>query len=88
MAYTVTKHNSVFGNKKTIGMEITADGATQAVETGLKWIEFMSVGPSSMNSSNIHIATNSNCSGVSTPGTIGITGCTSGDNFYVTVFGR
>ena len=88
MAYTVTKVNSVFGNLRSVIMNVTADAATQAVETGLKNVVGMSYGPLSMNSSNIHLAVNSNASGVQSMGVVGISGCTSGDNFFVVVYGQ
>lgn len=88
MAYTVTKAQSVWGNLRVVSMEITADAATQTVETGLKNVVGMSYGPKSMNSSNIHMASNSNASGVQSFGVVGITGCTSGDNFFVVVYGN
>lgn len=87
MAYTVSRNGTVFGDKRVVGLKITADAATQTVESGLKNILFMSVGKSSMNSANIKIAVNSNASGVQSFGVLGITGCTSGDSLYITVFG-
>ncbi len=88
MAYTVVKFNTVLGNKRVVGLDITADAATQTIETGLKVIEWMSNGEASMNSANIKLAVNSNASGVQSMGVLGVTGCTSGDRFFITVFGR
>ena len=88
MAYTVTKYPVNIGNKRAVGMKITADAATQTIETGLKTVEWVNVGLTSMNSSNIHLAINSNASGVQSMGVLAVTGCTSGDLFYVTVYGR
>lgn len=88
MAFTVTSYKQNFGNKRVAGLKITADAATQTIETGLKVIEFISVGLSSMNSSNIHLAINSNASGVQSMGVLAVTGCTSGDLLYVTCYGR
>ena len=88
MAWTVTKTPSVFGNKRVVGIKITTDSATSIVETGLSVIEWMNTGFSSMNSSNIKIAVNSSTSGTQAFGVLGITGCTSGDAFFVNVYGR
>lgn len=88
MAYTLVRTPSAFGNQATELIHVTADAATQAITTRLGVIVGFAYGPSSMNSSNIHIAINSNASGVATPGTVGVSGCTSGDDFYLTVFGR
>ena len=88
MAYTVTRYQTVFGDKRAVGMVVTADAATQVIETGLKSIDFFSYSPVSMNSSNVHMAINSNASGVQSMGVFAISGCTSGDNFQVIVYGR
>lgn len=88
MAFTVSTKRSVFGNYAVSIMEITADASTQTVETGLKNVVGMSVAKKSMNSSNIHLARNSNASGVQSFGVVGISGCTSGDLFEIVCFGN
>ena len=87
MAYTVTRFKTVFGDKAVVGLKIIADGATEAIPSGLKNIDWFSYGPSSMNSANIHISPNEGVTSTATAGTLGVTGCTSGDEFYITVFG-
>ena len=88
MAWTITRYPSVFGNKRAVGLKITTDGATTNVETGLQNIEWISCGFSSLNSANFKIGVNSATSGTQVFGTLGITGCTSGDAFFITVYGR
>ena len=88
MAYTVTRVKTVFGDKRAIALKITADAATQAIATGLQHIDFHAMAPSSLSTAGIKVYINSNASGVATEGTIGISGCVSGDVFTVTVFGR
>lgn len=87
MAFTVNRLNSVFGNERVAMLEITADASTQTIETGFKNCQAIIVAKKSMNSSNIHIARNSNASGVQSFGVIGISGCTSGDLFEVVCIG-
>lgn len=88
MAFTVVRNQSVFGNYRAVFLEITADAATQTIDTGLKSIIGMTDCQKSMNSGNIHLARNSNASGVQSFGVIGISGCTSGDLFDIIVFGN
>lgn len=88
MAFTLVRTPSVFGNKGVEIIHCTADAAEQNIATRLKKIVGFSYGPISMNSSNIHIALNSNSTGVATDGTVGISGCTSGDAFVITVYGQ
>ncbi len=87
MAYTVTRDKTVFGNKASVIVKIIADAATEAVPSGLSRIDGISVGKSSMGTANIHIAVNKGLSGTAAAGTLGITGCASGDEFYVVVYG-
>ena len=87
MAYTVTKTQSVFGNERVVHIDVTADAATQTVETGLKVIRAHATGYKSCTTAAIKIYANSNASGVQSMGVLGISGCVSGDQFFVTVFG-
>lgn len=89
MAWTVTRYPSVFGNKRTAILKLTADAATQTVETGLSVIEGYSLGYGSMSTiTGLSIAINSSASGVQAFGSVGFSGFTSGDDLYVTVYGR
>ena len=89
MAYTVTRYNTVFGDKRVIGLKIVADAATQTIETGLGVIEWYGAGMhSSMATFGVKVAINSNASGVQSMGVLGLSGCAAGDEFYVTVYGR
>lgn len=89
MAWTVTRYPSVFGNKRTVLMKCTADAATQTIQTGLSVIEAISLGYGSMSTivgPKVYI--NSNASGVAELGSVGCSAFTSGDDVYITVYGR
>jgi len=88
MAYTVSKTQSVFGDMRVVVLDITADAATQTVETGLKQIVGHSMGLQSLSTAAIKVYANSNASGVQSGGVLGISGAVSGDEFYVVVYGR
>ena len=87
MAYTVSKVLSVFGNERAVHLDITADAATQTVETGLKRIIAHATGPQSLSTAGIKVYANSNASGVQSFGVLGLSGLVSGDELYVTVWG-
>lgn len=87
MAYTVSKTNTVFGNYRVIILDVTADAATQTVETGLKTIVGHVTGLQSASTAAIKVYANSSSSGVATPGSLGISGCANGDEFYVVCIG-
>ena len=89
MSYTVTKQMStVFGDQRVIGYEITSDGATAEIDTGLEYITHIQKSIKSANTYGAFIAANVNSTGSASLGTLTITGSTSGDAFYVTVYGR
>lgn len=89
MAWTVTRYHSVFGNKRVAVMKLTADAQTQTVETGLSVIEGYSLGYGSMTTiTGKTISINSSASGVQAFGSVGFSGFASGDDLYVTVYGR
>lgn len=88
MAFTVTRTITVFGDKKVALLDITADAATQTVETGLSYVENLSLSPLSCATANFKAAANSNASGVQSFGVIAITGVASGDKLHAVVYGR
>lgn len=89
MAYTISRGApTVFGDKRAVAIKLTADAATQTVETGLSVIEWHMVSPVSCTTASIKVHYNSNASGVQSMGVIGVSGATSGDIFFVTVFGH
>jgi hypothetical protein len=88
MAYTVTREYVTFGNKRAVNMKITADNATQTVETGLSVVDGFSVGYASCATGPNFVYPNSNASGVESFGVLGMSGFTSGDVLFVLVYGR
>jgi len=91
MAWTITRYNKVYGNDRTVHLRCIADAATQNIFTGLSFIEAFH-GPSavSMTSSvySFHISPNSSATGAQSFGILGMSGFTSGDEFFITVFGH
>lgn len=89
MAYTVSQiANWNAGNQRVRHLRVTADAATQVIETGLGVIEAFSIGIITCTTGGFHTAFNSNASGVQSYGVLGFSGCASADSFFVTVFGR
>jgi hypothetical protein len=71
-------------------LRVTADSAEDNLQTGLKYINAISVGMISCSTGTAlaHIGVNSNSTGVATPGILGISGVTSGDVFDIICYGR
>ena len=88
MAFTYTvNEKTVFGNMNVQMGTVTADATTGTVATGFGYIAHLHVTPKSV-TTGFKVARNAGAAGTSTVGTLAITGCTSGDEFFVTVYGR
>ena len=88
MAFTVSATPTVFGNKSTRLVKITADGAEANVTSGFNVIEWMIVGkPVSMATAFPAVVFNKNSSGTAANGTIGVSGVSAGAEIYCLVFG-
>lgn len=79
MAYSVTKSETVYGNKRVALCDVTADAATGNVPTGLTKVDAVSLGSKSMHSFGVKMSVSG--------GTVAFTGATSGDAFYLIVHG-
>jgi hypothetical protein len=88
MAFTVTKTPTVFGNKRAVMIEVSADGAEAEIESGLDVIEAQLLGAQSFASSSQAFKANEDSSGTAANGTIGISGVASGDEFFILCIGR
>jgi hypothetical protein len=80
MAYTVTQEKTVFGNMRVHFCNVTADGASGTIPTGLSTIAGYSIAPISMATASPLMKASG--------GTITVSAAVNGDNFYVIVFGR
>lgn len=88
MAWTVdiiTKYSE--GNQRVHVLSCTADAATQNVDSGLEIIDHFTIGPQSL-TAMAQVYANSGAAGTSLAGTLGCSGFTSGDVFYIRVYGR
>lgn len=89
MAFTTSLLvKTVMGDKRVHAYRITADAATQAIDTGLDYIDWFSIGHQSMTTGAYKVAINEGAAGTTTLGTMGITGVASGDEMFITVYGR
>jgi len=89
MAYTVTKlAQTVFGNKRLVIHTVTADAATEAINTGLQNVDYAILQSNSMASGGTgNIKFNANASGVAAAGYVGVSGVAVGDLFTLFCFG-
>jgi len=90
MAFTVSSvaGPSVFGNKPVRFLRITADGASDAVDSGFDVIESLLWAPQSCTTAGIKVKMNQLTAATASNGYVAITGAANGDILYVTVFGR
>lgn len=89
MAYTATVvKKTVFGNERVVVFDVTADAQSGVVDAGM-YVDAFSTGPISMNTNSlVKIRPNINAASAASNGNIMISGCTSGDRFYLTVYGH
>lgn len=78
---------TVFGNKQVQVYSCVADGATGTIVTGMNAVSWIQVTYKSMSSGAGKFKTNLGTSGTAIAGTVAVTGVTSGDEFYLTVYG-
>lgn len=90
MAYTVTKVlDTVFGNQRVRSFDVTADATTQAIATGLQYVNVAHIQPLSMTTTTVpKVAVNVTASGAASNGSVAMTTVVSGDHFFLTVYGR
>ena len=84
-SFTVLKQ-TVFGDERVTHGVVTADGTAGYVATGLQNIVAMSHAPKSM-TTGVKYTINKLDAGTASAGSLAVTGCTSGDEFYVTLYG-
>lgn len=89
MAYSkASTVQSVWGNKRAVSFVLTADAASGAVDTGLSVIEAVMVAPVSAATAGPKFKINKNSGATASNGSLFVSSAASGDDFYVTVFGR
>lgn len=89
MAFTVTKTlQTVLGDQRVWMGVLTADAATGVVSFGFGAITHVEASAKSMASSVWNVQANLDASGTASNGDLAVTGVTSGDDIYVTVYGR
>lgn len=88
-APTVTYiEKTVFGNKRLHVMSCTMGAASGNVETGLKNIDWFTVGIISAATASFISKKNLSSAGTAVPGTLNISAAVDGDVFTVQAFGK
>ena len=92
MAFTVaTIEKTVFGNKNIAVLSCTADAASDAFASPFRYVDHVQFSPQSMSTGangGAKIRKNVLSAGTASNGYIAVTGVTSGDVFFLTVWGH
>lgn len=89
MAFTKSvDFTTVWGNKKVVGLQVTADANSGAVDTGLSVIESVYVGVISAATGAQKFKINKNSGATASNGSLMMSSCTNGDAFHVVCIGR
>jgi hypothetical protein len=89
MAFSKTElFNSVFGNKRVVGMTVSADANSGAVDSGLSVIDALLTAVQSAATGAQKFKKNLNSGATALNGSIFCSSCTNGDDFFVVAIGR
>ena len=89
MAWTTTKTAEYCeGNQRVQLWYLIADAATLELDTGLDYVNHIGVAIATFTTTTYSFKRNVNSTNVAANGQIAITGCTSADEMFVTVYGR
>ena len=88
MAYSIAYDKRVAGNMRVHILDITADAATQSVDTHLDYIHGFSIGVKSITTSFYMMQENVDSTGSASNGVIGTSGMTSGDEYFIIAYGK
>jgi len=87
MAYTTSLNvKTVLGNQRVHMYKVTADAASDEFDTGLDYVNHLSA-HQNVTSTNVSVLPNVLTAATAANGYISITGCASGDVFFLTVYG-
>ena len=88
MAFTIgTIDSTVFGNLRVKILSCSVDSASGNIVTGLNVVHGYALGPVSMTSMGFEIKRNTGSGATAINGTINVNSMTTGDVFFLTVFG-
>lgn len=89
MAFTQTLVKVIsYGNLRGAIYNMTADANSGLVACNVGIVDALSIAPISMSSAGIKFKINTNAASAASNGNILVSGCTSGDNFFITVYGH
>ena len=89
MAYTTTlTKKTVFGDSRVHMYDIIADAATAEIATGFDFIDHVQPAVNSAATYGAKWSKNVLTAATASNGTLSVTGCASGDTYYVTVYGK
>lgn len=89
MAFSISAaQTTVFGNERVWQGVVTADAASGVVSFGLKTLTHVGWSQKSMTTALAKVRLNALADGTASQGDLGISGVASGDELFVTVYGR
>ena len=76
------------GNKRQANFLVTLAAASGVVDTGLAYVDLILVSPVSASTAGVQVKANLSSSATAVNGRISINSGASGDDFYVTCYGK
>lgn len=88
MAYTATLvDQTVLGDQRVRFYSVAADAVSGVVQGGFSRVMSVSLTPQSMNSAGVKVKINATTAAAASNGSVNIADATSGDVFYLIVYG-
>lgn len=88
MAFTIGREITIFGNKRVALLSCSVDSTSGNVDTGLSQVDGFSMAIISMTSQGVHLTRNVGSNSTARPGIINLQSFTTGDVFFLTVYGK
>lgn len=90
MAYSISEKvaPTTFGNKRVAVLSCVADAAEANIDSTLQAVDWVTITPKSLTAGEIGIQIGADSSGTADANVVGVSNVTSGDEFYLTCYGR
>lgn len=90
MAFTVSKEQTVFGNKKVTMLTVTTDAVSGVIDSGLSVIDCVTFAPKSMTTiaGTFQLKPNELTAATASNGKLHIVDAISGDDIFIVCYGR
>lgn len=88
MAFTISREQTVVGNKRAVLLSCSVDSTSGNIDTGLSVVDGFTVGGVSMATTGINFKRNVGSGATARPGILNVNSANVGDSFFLVIYGR